>query len=401
MGKQPGFNKQPETGNRQHLPRRGGQRYFLNNTGSILIIAFTVLYVIIILTAGFSLLTFGELNAGQRFRNSEAALWLAEAGLVRYLKDPSLLDYFSRVFPLKHGSIILNKNDTVSKRVLTSAGLVGTTSRAIQVDFPARPPVVFNNSMSSGKDVIINGIRTAVTLGGRLRVGGKIKNTSRFGSALIEDARDRQPAPRVLLMYPDADHNGKPDEFTDFVAFNRNLVASYPKEDVVYVKTDESLILVPDTALRNKRIVYVEGHPGKGDVALTFAGPWEEGQNLTIISTGTITFQPTISMPSNSQLNFISWSGYREASILPNVHNGVIFTHGKAVFDNIYDNSTTNGNVIANGGIELGEIWSRKTFNYRDTRADGSLPPGFEGLAGARSSGYESRPSGWREVSQN
>ena len=55
----------------------------------------------------------------------------------------------------------------------------------------------------------------------------------------------------------------------------------------------------------------------------------------------------------------------------------------------------TYGRIIID---ELNDIWSRKTFNYRDVRQGGDLPPGLEGLAGARSTGYETKPANWREL---
>ena len=369
-----------------------------SNKGSLLIISVTVLYIMIVLTAGYSMIIFGEMSAAQRYRDSAVAFWLAETGITRYLHNPGFLTNWGKIFYEKTGTIVLNKKDLSSERILTSTGNVRGVRREIQVKFSAKPPVVFDNVMSTGGDLVMNGDKTAVTINSRLRVGGKIMDKAKYSTVLIEDKKENVSAPRTTLTYPDADGNGKPDEFSDFAAFNRNLVASYPKDDVIYIQGDDAYAIVLNPALTNKRIIFVDGKAGLGNVTVQLMGNWEENQNLTIISSGSITFNQEGKMPSSSQLNIISWAGYHESSALPSVHNGVVYTHGKATFDHIYDNSVTNGNVIANDGIELGEIWSRKTFNYADVRRNGLLPPGFEGLFGARQTGYDSVPGDWKEM---
>ena len=103
-------------------------------------------------------------------------------------------------------------------------------------------------------------------------------------------------------------------------------------------------------------------------------------------------------MSEGSQLNIIAWSGYKETAVLPSSFKGVIFTHGKAVFDEVHDTSITNGSVIANEGIEVKEVWSTKTFNYADTRENGQVPPGFEGLIGGGITKYSIKPDLWKEI---
>lgn len=123
-----------------------------------------------------------------------------------------------------------------------------------------------------------------------------------------------------------------------------------------------------------------------------------KGQNLTIIATGTVTHNLAGLADKDSQLNIIAWSDYFEASTLPSIHNGMIYTHGTAYFDEVHDTSVTNGSLVANDGIVVGEVWSTKTFNYEDTRNRGAVPPGFEGLVGGGLSGYTERPNSWREI---
>ncbi len=371
-----------------------------NNRGAGLIVAYFFLAALVTFSAAFSILTFSEINHSSRYRDGVAAFWLAEAGVNHFVKNPDMLENTdSSTMSFGEGSIHLTKKDShLSKRFLFSTGQVRGVKRTIRVEFPAIPPEIFNTAVNVSGDIVISGGKSTVTFNDKVRMSGKVKNESKHSTVFFEDKKEDLHEGWVSLRYPDQDRNGKADEFNDFVAVNRNIIAGYPSDQVLYLKEEGTVTVIPNEALSGKKIIYVEGGEGEGNVNIQFNGTWEENQNLTIISTGTVTYSQANPAPTNSRLNIIAWSGYHESAALPGNHQGVVYTHGKAVFDDVHDASVTNGIIIARGGIEIKEIWSHKTFNYADPRVDGNLPPGFEGLIGSSFLGYETNPVGWEEI---
>ncbi len=358
------------------------------------------LFVVLMLTAGFALSLVSELGNAQRFRNRTAAFWLAQAGLSRYLYEQ---DFFrgeeEREIALPGGRVRLSKDDSVTdRRVVSATGLVKGSKRTIQLVFDAQYPEVFENALSTGGDLVINGRRAVLALNDRIRLSGQMRNTARFASVFAEDIREGMNPGRVSLIYPDRNDNGRTDEFEDFLAHNRELIQGYPQQEVAYIQGNNTLVLTPASNLQGKKIVYVEGEEGQGDVVIQFGGAWDDGQQLTVISTGDVTFNQGGAMARDARLNIIAWSGYKESAVLPSEHHGLIMTKGMARFNEIYDTSVTNGCVIADGGIAVGEVWSTKTFNFLNLIRDGRLPPGFEGLIGTRTAGYRERPNTWKEI---
>lgn len=372
-----------------------------NNRGSVLIIAYTILYVLMTLAAGFALYTLSELNFSRRYRDATMAFWLAEAGLTRFIQNPHMLDAAgSEIMSENEGKIYLMKDDSnVRRRLVTSTGEVRGVKRSLQIEFPGQSPRVFENTLSSNNDFLITGNKSSLIVNGRLRLSGTVINKAKHSNIIFEDKREKINSQFVSLVYPDANGNGVTDEFEDFVAFNRSLISRYPASEVVYIQGNDTYTMVPDKSLKGKKLIFVEGNKqGRGDVVIQLSAGWEKNQNLTVISTGKVTFNQAGISNATSQLNIIAWSGYEETAILPSSHYGMIYTHGAAVFDNILDTSVTNGCIVANGGIRIKEVWSTKTFNYRDVRDNGVVPPGFEGLWGDDTAGYLSKPVSWREI---
>jgi hypothetical protein len=134
-------------------------------------------------------------------------------------------------------------------------------------------------------------------------------------------------------------------------------------------------------------------------VTINTSGLVGANQDLTVITTGSVTFNQNGAQAAGSQLNIIAWGGYNETVSAPSTYNGVIYTHGVADFDRITADSVTNGSVIADGGIVLGEIWSTKIFNYADQTNGGiTPPPGFAGLKGATTMNIATQPTLWKEI---
>ncbi|MDP2654440.1 MAG: hypothetical protein Q8Q08_10475 [Candidatus Omnitrophota bacterium] len=371
-----------------------------DNRGSAFIIAYIVLFALVTLCSGVALLNFSEIHHSRRYYDSTAAFWLAEAGVNTFFKDPSLLgERVSTTIPFGRGMIHLRRDDSDPRvRKIISNGLVSGSRRSIQVELPARAPEVFESTISAKGDLEITGKKVSLAVNGRLRLSGKVNNGASYSSVLLEDKQEGAKAKTVTMTYPDANNNGRADEFNDFVAFNRNLVESYPREEVVYIKGNSTYTVMPHGSLKGKKIVYVEGGKGAGNVVIQYVGEWGKGENITIISTGTVTLNHAGSTKDEGQMNVIAWEGYNETALLPGRHNGIIYTHGTANFFDIHDTSVTNGAVAANDGIKIGEVWSTKTFNYFDPRSGGAVPPGFEGLVGGGTTGYILVPVSWREI---
>lgn len=371
-----------------------------NNKGAVLIAAYMALFVLVTLSSSVALLNFNELNNARRHQDTTTAFWLAEAGINQFLADTAILEESEALtFEEGSGTIKIVRDDSNKKyRLVTSTGSVGGSQRSVQIKYPSLS-TIFENTIATGGDFSIEGRKSSLIVNDKLRIGGRIANTSVYPLTLFEDVQEDVQDGLVSITYPDADHNGTADEFSDFVAFNRNLIQNYPEDEVIYIQGDDTYTITPDSSLEKTKIIYIEGsREGKGNAIIQFSGALGKEQNLTVIATGTVTHNQAGNAKKNSQLNIIAWSDYFETTALPSVQNGMIYTHGTAYFDELHDTSVTNGSVVANEGIVIREIWATKTFNYADMRKNGVVPPGFEGLVGGGVSGYTPKPSSWREI---
>jgi len=312
------------------------------------------------------------------------------------MKDTTLLDQNDdQIIPYGAGTIRLTKDDSKAMvRRVTSTGEFAQNRRSVQITYPINIPEVFQNAVSTQAGITVRGNKSSLIVNDKARVGGKLTNTSKFSNVLFDDIQENVPAEMTTITYPDADRNGRPDEYEDFVTYNKSLIENYRPAEVVHLKGNNTFTITPGSQLTGKKIVFVEG----GNVTINFNGAVEKGQNLTVISTGTVTFNQMGNQPADSQLNIIAWKGYRETSLLPSTHKGMIYTHGTATFDNIYDTSVTEGGLVANGGIEIGEVWSTKTIRYANTRQNGIFPPGFEGLVTQGTASVAIQPTSWSEI---
>ena len=372
----------------------------LNNKGAVLILAYIVLFALLTLSAGIASFHINEHNYARRHYFSTAAFWLAEAGINIFMKDPRMLDQTgSYTIHDDNGMVHVTKDDANFRhRVVTATGTFAGIEKSIQITYRAKAPEVFRSTISADGDLVIDGKKTMVAINDKTRLNGKTIDRGEHSRVFIEDKNEEVTASLVSLTYPDADNNGIADEFADFVQVNRDILRNYPPEEVLYIKGNGTYLLAPNSSLDGKKIIYVEGEEGNGNVIILFGEGLKKDQKMTIISTGTVVHNQTGFAAPDSQLNIISWTGYLETAALPASHNGAIYTHGIAHFDGIYDTTVTNGSVIANGGITLGEIWSTKTFNYADITVDEVVPAGFEELLGGGASGYVARPDVWKAI---
>ncbi len=371
----------------------------LNNHGAALIMAYFVMSIFVILAVGIAMTAVTELNGARRYHDLTTAFWLAESAVSRYLHDPKILDDNPKlIIEFEKGQAELSKLETVSALVVTATGFSGGSHRTIEIKFPAISLEVFNNAISVSGDIVLDGQKVNASFYNKTRLSGQIVQKLKYGQAIFEDKQENYPASMVSLNFPDANQNGTGDEFDDFVLFQQNLIKNYSPKEVLYVKSNDTLTITPASQLKGKKIIYVEGQEGTGSVQIQLGASLDPGQNLTVISTGTVSMNYAENKRPDSQLNVISWSGYEETSPIGGTHQGMIFTHGTAVIDDVYDQSVSYGGLVANGGLKVGEVWSNKSFYYMDTRQQGAVPPGFEGLLGGGVSGYAETPNSWKEI---
>jgi hypothetical protein len=371
-----------------------------NNKGSILIISLVILYVLAAQSVSFSMFNASEANGSARYCRSVSAFWLAEAGVNMYMHDPTMLDNISfKTVDFGGGSIYLTRDDSQPLvRLISALGTFQGVQKKVQISYSANIPEVYQNTISSKGDIKVSGKRAFVIINDKTRLTGDVVNKSK-NKLFIEDLQTKVDPSLTSLTDPQVQLSDNINAFQQFVQSNENLISHYPPDQVLFLKGQSTYTIDSSTSLAGKKIIFIEGDENSGSVVIQSNGILAQNQNLTIISTGTVTFNQSGYQAPNSQLNIIAWSGYNETVSAPSINRGIIYTHGIASFDQIMDSSTTNGSVIADGGFDFGEIWSMKVFNNADMVKGGNYPPGFEKLTGT-SLNYkaDSKPYLWQEI---
>ncbi len=391
-----------------------------NEKGAALIMSYFVLIIFLVFTMGFALANTNELKQSTMYRDSASSFWIAEAGINRFMQNTSLLDA-QNPLTLTIGSknVILSKVDGAT-RVVTATSTYRGQERSIQIEYEPTPASIFNNTIATGflpinpantVSMNLSGLVAGYKVTGPSKLSGNYQHNGFFtGEAFnppaITNVADQT---QTTIKYPDANSSGAPDEFNDFVEFNRsrtdtayaNYNGEYSSEEVLYIPTNDTVNIYPQTSLVGKKMIFVHGAtPGAGDVNVWFDSTWAANQNITIVSTGSVNYiQPLQSSSSNSKLNTISWDNYNEGAVLLSTHSGVTYTHASAYYGSIASLSRTNGNVFSNNGINLNLIAVWKEFSYSNpVDSAGNVPPGFKGLVTAPGAGYVSTPSNWKEI---
>ncbi|MBC8436518.1 MAG: hypothetical protein H8D90_01355 [Candidatus Omnitrophica bacterium] len=153
---------------------------------------------------------------------------------------------------------------------------------------------------------------------------------------------------------------------------------------MVYIQNNGTVNIFPDQSLIDKKVIFVEGSsPGTGNVHIFFDATWQEGQDLTVISTGDITYVEPLQFQADARLSTIAWEDYNEASIFRSEHESVMYAHRNGNFIDILDWGSTTGNLIVNGNVSLLEVLSYEKYYFSDRAMNGDLPPGFSRLGGS------------------
>lgn len=364
----------------------------MNKKGIALILSYTVVVVLTILGSAFVARSISEGNIVRRYTDSTQAFWIAEAGLAQgYYNWSNNLSQPEGTVDFGEGSYTI---DDTNLPEVTVTGTVGGIQRKLKAYF-VRIPHPFENTLSTGGDLSLSGLLARVDVYDKTRISGTYTKSG-FATGWFEDKQEGVSQDSTTIQIPDYNNNGSADEFEDFVFFGQEAVLSYPAEEVVYIQNNGTVIIYPDQSLIGKKLIFVEGSaPGQGDVHIVFDGTWQEDEDLTVISTGEITYIEPLQFQEEARLSTISWDDYNEASIFRSQHESVMYTHDDANFVDILDWGSTTGNVIANNDMSLLEILTHEKYYYSDRAINGDLPPGFRLLSGTTGT---TKLMDWQEV---
>ncbi|MFH0935717.1 MAG: hypothetical protein V1828_02505 [Candidatus Omnitrophota bacterium] len=358
----------------------------MNNRGAALILSYMVLTVLTILGSAFLVRSVSEGNISRRYADSARAFWLAEAGLSDGYQD------IVNGNPLSGGQLDFSDGTSGTYQVssishpfgteVVSVGSFGTVQRSVS-GIVYHIPGVFENTLSVGGNLTLIGLLARVEVYAKTRISGAYSKQF-LASGWFEDKQEGVSQDLTTIKIPDYNNNGTPDEFSDFVLFGREAVQSYPADQVVYIQNNGTVNIFPDQGLVGKKVIFVEGSsPGSGDVNIFFDATWQEGQDLTVISTGDITYVEPLQFQADARLSAIAWEDYNEASIFRSEHESVMYAHQDGNFIDILDWGSTTGNLIANGNVSLMEVLTYEKYYFSDRASNGDLPPAFSRLGGS------------------
>jgi len=347
----------------------------MNNRGVALIISYMVISVLTIISSVFLVRSSSESNIARSYSDSSRAFWIAEAGMAQGYQNwvnnsaqPSgAVNFGSGAYSI----------DTSNLPVVSVTGACGPTRRTIQAYF-VRVPNAFENTLSAGGNLTLAGLLARVEVYDKTRISGGFSKTA-WASAFFTDKQEGVSQDNTTIKIPDYNHNGTDNEFNDFVQFGRQAVAGYPASEAVYLTNNGTVNIFPNSALVGKKVIFVEGSaPGEGNVNIFFDATWADNQDLTIISTGKVTYVEPLQFSADSRLSSASWGDYGEISVFRSQHESVIYSHEDANFFDILDWGQTTGNIIANQDVNLTEVLTYEKFFYSDRAKNGDLPPGFK-----------------------
>lgn len=358
----------------------------MNRRGAALILSYIILAALTVLGSAFVARSVSEGNIARRYSDSARAFWVAEAGLSRGYRD------IVSGNPLSDGQLNFSDGSSGEYQLasvshpfgteIVSLGSFGTGQRTVSgtVYFI---PNTFQNTLSVGGNLSLIGLLARVEVYDKTRISGSYSKQF-LATGWFEDKQEHVSTDLTTIRIPDYNNNGTTDEFADFVLFGREAVASYPPEQVVYIQNNGTVNIFPDQQLIGKKVVFVEGSSsGSGDVNIFFDATWQKDEDLTVISTGDITYVEPLQFQAEARLSAISWEDYNEASIFRSEHESVMYAHLDGNFIDILDWGSTTGNLIANGNVSLREVLTYEKYYFSERAASGDLPPGFSRLCGS------------------
>jgi len=362
-----------------------------------LIIAVIVTAFLSLAGVVISMRSIQERNLAIRYVDSVRAFWLAEAAVAKgYSELMSSSAYNGEDWTaLASGQYRVIRGASSGGVEIRAEATSGSATQALSFTL-ALVPYPFENTMSAGDDISLTGILGNISVYDKTRLSGEFSQSGIVTSAWFEDKIEGVDSSYTSMPIPDYDQNGTADEFTDFVVMSQDVVADYPAEEVVYLQTSGTVNIFPSDTLIGKKVIFVEGDsPGQGDVNIFFDTTWEDEEDLTIISTGEVTYIQPLQFQEDARLSIVSWSDFIEVSIFQNAHESVIYAHDDAYYVDILDWGSTTGNIIAQDDISIFEFITNEKFYYSDRAYNGDLPPGFGRLASTGS--ISNQIADWQE----
>jgi len=350
----------------------------MDKRGAALIFVYLLIVVLMVGGAAIFARSFSENSGARRYANASQAFWTAEAGMAQAYNNWKTTGFTGSGGSFGSGTYTI---DSTALPQVTVVATCNNAQRSLSANF-VRIPHPYENTLSVGGNLSLSGLLARVEVYGKTRISGTYSKSG--ASDYFQDKQTGVNSDYTSIPIPDYNSNGTKNEFADFVQFGRKAVQSYSSDEVVYIQNNGTVLVYPDSALVGKKVLFVEGSaPGQGNVNIIFDATWGQQEDLTIISTGTITYIEPLQYPAEqSRLSTASWGDYNEASIFRSEHQSVIYTHEDANFVDILDWGSTTGNIIANGNVGLKEVLTYEKYYYSNRAANGDIPPGLQWLSG-------------------
>lgn len=364
-----------------------------NKRAAALTLAYMVISVLTTLGMAFVSGSISEANSARRYSESERAFWIAEAGMAQAYRDWAATGATGAGAAYGNGNYVI---DSSALPIVVITGTYGSGQSVLQASF-VRVPNPFQNSLSVGGDMSLVGILARLEVYDRTRISGNFTKSGIGAQSWFADKLEGVSQTQTTIPIPDYSDNGVTNEFADFVAFGRLAVQSYPPEEVVYIQNNGTVNIFPSSALVGKKVIFVEGStPGAGDVNIFFDGTWRDDEDLTVISTGTISYVMPLQLQENARLSTVAWDDYNEVAIFRSQHESVTYAHDDATFIDILDWGSSTGNIIVGDDMSLLEVLTYERYYYSDRVVNGDMPPGFSLLSGSVGTPLF---MDWREIS--
>lgn len=365
----------------------------MNKRGVVLTLSYMVVMVLTMLGVALMSASVSESRNARRYDEKERAFWVAEAGMAQAYRSWVATGNTGTGASFGGGSYTVN---TAAMPNVVVTGTYGFGSSTLQASF-VRIPNPLSNTISVGHNMALTGLVARIDVYDKTRISGRFTKSGIGASGWFADKVEGVSTTQTTIPIPDYSGNGTANEFADFVQFGRRAVQNYPASEAVYIVTDGTVNIFPTSALLGKKVIFVEGSvPGAGDVNIFFDGTWRVNEDLTVISTGTVSYVEPLQFQTPARLSVAAWDDYNEVSIFRSQHESVIFAHDDALFVDILDWGSATGNIIINDDMSLLEILTYEKYYYSNRAVNGDLPPGYSLLSGSLGTPLF---SDWRETS--